>query len=470
MTTTTHVNTNAGQLKKFCECPKDRQSKCKHPWTFRVHTELWGRIEVALRKYLKMRGAAVKIGDVAAGAFKIVNKGDAEAVVLVIRNEIAAKIDPRKPLATSAPAPEQPAAEPAGDRTVKAAGEAIVLAHGADLANPAELRQYYGRIAAVAVTTAAGPAPFGSLAVADVTGDHVLEAFRTLTATGGNSYKRKYRRMLRKLFAVALRKRWIGESPIADLELKAGVCAMRNERIPAELEARLIKAAGKLGEPGDRLADLIVAAIETGARKGELLAIQVRDVNLEAGVIEIAAREKGGSKKGLGKGRLVPITPKCAAILEPAVKRAAKHGEKAYVFGTNDGGRIHQVIAVWEKALLLAHGIEITYGPKGTPRPTEAGKNLSKASRAAVRALNGGNSFNFHDLRHEAALRWHEGSGSLRKPLELNAIAELLGHADLAQLRVYLGIKNQGAIAAFKLAAGVAPFRVVKGGKKAANE
>jgi Phage integrase family len=62
----------------------------------------------------------------------------------------------------------------------------------------------------------------------------------------------------------------------------------------------------------------------------------------------------------------------------------------------------------------------------------------------------------FHDLRHEAALRW------LERGYKLNTIATLLGHSDLNTLRVYLGIAEEDALAeAERLSAALPPAALV---------
>jgi integrase len=44
----------------------------------------------------------------------------------------------------------------------------------------------------------------------------------------------------------------------------------------------------------------------------------------------------------------------------------------------------------------------------------------------------------FHDLRREAASRWHEGG------FQLHEVRDLLGHANVSQTDTYLGAKSAG--------------------------
>lgn len=57
---------------------------------------------------------------------------------------------------------------------------------------------------------------------------------------------------------------------------------------------------------------------ETGARAAEVVAMEVADVNLDAGVA-VVRRGKGG------KGRIVPVSPQCAELIEDYLRMRRKH-------------------------------------------------------------------------------------------------------------------------------------------------
>src|SRR6187402_257220 len=77
-----------------------------------------------------------------------------------------------------------------------------------------------------------------------------------------------------------------------------------------------------------------------------------------------------------------------------------------------------------------AYGIEIVW------RSYNEGGNINEATRAKINELDS----NIYDIRHEAALRW------LAEGTHVNVIAKMLGHKDIEQLKVYLGIHDDDAI------------------------
>jgi integrase len=145
-------------------------------------------------------------------------------------------------------------------------------------------------------------------------------------------------------------------------------------------EKRLLKAAGPW------LQRLIIAALETGARCGELLALMWGDVDLTRGELRIS-----GDANKTGEGRRLPISPRLRSVLDMVrLDRAGKElPRQARVFGDAIGQPVGSIKKAWETAVLLAHG----YQPRWT-----ATKALAPDSRAALRAID----LHFHDLRHEA--------------------------------------------------------------------
>ena len=89
-------------------------------------------------------------------------------------------------------------------------------------------------------------------------------------------------------------------APTADVNLSAGKGA---------------KAVATLTSSGGlRLSGLIVAAIETGCRLGELLALKWADVNLDKQTLLVRAVERGAKKTA--DARSIPISTRLAAVLE----------------------------------------------------------------------------------------------------------------------------------------------------------
>ena len=189
---------------------------------------------------------------------------------------------------------------------------------------------------------------------------------------------------------------WIG--PLCDLKRER--IARRHRRLEPGEEERL------LGVASSRLYRLVVAALETGCRQGELFGLRWRDLDLERQEIRVQARNAKNRND-----RHIPISTRLLAILEMARHDPAglALGREAYVFGDDMGGRVKSPRKTWEPAVLKAHG----YKPAWVP-----GKNrLAPASRMACQAID----LHFHYLRHEAGSRWLEAG------MPLHHVKELLG-------------------------------------------
>ena len=188
-------------------------------------------------------------------------------------------------------------------------------------------------------------------------------------------------------------------------------------KVTAEGEERHLLAAAS-----PWLQRLILAALETGCRCGELLALTWGDVNLTRGEIVIH-----GATTKTGTSRQVPISPKLRAVLE--LSRLDPAGSERprthHVFGDAVGGRTKSIKKAWETAVLKATGHE----PAWT-----ASHALTAESRAALRAAN----LHFHDLRHEA------GSRMLEAGWPLHHVQHMLGHADVKQTATYLNAERVG--------------------------
>ena len=222
------------------------------------------------------------------------------------------------------------------------------------------------------------------------------------------------------------RKGYLSRSPISqDSALKRTKVAQRRRRISSDEEQRLLDAAGTLRHgAGVRLQWLIIAAIETGCRRGELLADQWADVNLPKRTLLVRAVKQGAKKSQ--RSRLLPISSRLAGVLEMAKLDPAgrEYPPSAYVFGAF-GAQIVNIKKAWETCVLRAHGHE--------PQWAASGK-LSELSRQALRAID----LHFHDLRHEAGCRW------LEKGWPIHHVQEMLGHANLSQTSTYLHASEGG--------------------------
>ena len=158
-------------------------------------------------------------------------------------------------------------------------------------------------------------------------------------------------------------------------------------------EARLLKHARP------HLRALIVAALATGCRLGELLSLQWsqirRDDKDEARWIVLSA-----AKTKTSEARVIPISANLRAVLE--LRRHApdgkEYGPSAYAFGNEAGERVTSIRTAWELT----------------------------CKRASITGLH------FHDLRREFASRLLESRA------DLHDVQMFLGHAAITTTSRYL--------------------------------
>jgi integrase len=203
----------------------------------------------------------------------------------------------------------------------------------------------------------------------------------------------------------AAKKGYTPRSPISDGSmLRRKKVAQRRRRLRPDEESQLLEAAGRVTCGASlRLQWLIIAALETGARVGELLALQWTDVNLEKRTVFIRATETGAKKTG--RARLLPMSARLAAVLDMAKTDPAGrwYPPTAYVF-RQLGEKVRSVKKAWTTACEEA--------------------NLSD--------------LHFHDLRHEAGSRWLEAGWPI------HFVKEMLGHSNISQTDTYLNASAMG--------------------------
>jgi integrase len=163
----------------------------------------------------------------------------------------------------------------------------------------------------------------------------------------------------------------------------------RDRRLSPEEEVKLLEASGGV------LRSLVVAALETGMRRGELLSLRFSDVDLERNVIHIRAANAKSKK-----GRDVPVATTRLRTLLKFLSIDANGETKqpdASVFSNEVGEPIEDFRGPWTAAL----------------------------KRAEIRDLR------FHDLRGEFASRLVE------KGVPLSQVRDLLGHASIVTTERY---------------------------------
>ena len=195
----------------------------------------------------------------------------------------------------------------------------------------------------------------------------------------------------------------------------------RARRLAVDEEAALLDAARALPRGvGPRLQALIVAALETGCQRGELLALRWEHVDLTRRELLVqAARAKDPAT------RRVPMSARLAAVLEAAKTEAPGDASRteSLVF-TSPQQRVGAMKRAWDTAVLKAYGHE----------PEWRGTVLSTASRAQLHAID----LQFRDLRHEAAARWR-AAGWPRQH-----VRAMLGHPNASQTDTYRNAARMG--------------------------
>lgn len=228
---------------------------------------------------------------------------------------------------------------------------------------------------------------FGGMRLADITRDRV-EAYQedrlATTIPGGRKITPRTVNVecsiLRRILSRAVELGELDENPLARLPMLREAPA-RQPLLDPEQEAALLAAC-----PG-WLAELVRAAIITGARQGELLALTWRHVDLSEGVLTVPSSKTGESRR-------VPLP---RAFVDDL--RARRQAPEAVVFGDRHG-----------RPLLRDH---VT-------------KAFARAARRAGLA-----NLRFHDLRHVAASRWLASGAALPE------VASILGHRTLSISRRY---------------------------------
>ena len=164
----------------------------------------------------------------------------------------------------------------------------------------------------------------------------------------------------------------------------------RERRLSGDEETRLMKEI-EAKTNNQWIKPAVLFAIETGMRRGEILSLKWKDVDLNKRVARLRDTKNG-------EGRSVPLTLKATCLLQ-ALPRSID-------------GRVFPISA---EALKLAFG------------------------RAVKRA--GINDLHFHDLRHEAVSRLFE------KGLNVMEVATISGHKTLQMLKRYTHLSIDGLIA-----------------------
>jgi integrase len=373
-----------GNVRKLCGCKGWKN--CAHPWYLDFRPARGGpRVRRNLDELVSRHAA------------DIVNaKEEAQRAMVAIRDNR----DPKDLLP--------------GDRTTLAE---LMAEYGTRDGAPAA-EQRHARVIARAVIEGRR---FGDWPAADVTMT-AFERFQLDRPTVAGNRNLAY---LRAMFNYAVLRRLVPSSPFKVGHVTAVKLAReesRTRRLQAGEEEGLLLAA-------NGLRDIVIAALETGCRKGELLSLQWQQIGVDLFLPAGKTKAK--------KPRRVPISSALRTILD--ARRSDPAGDPlpptAYVFGDEIGRQVGNVRRAWQTAVLRAHGHKPAWIWKRKTGPNDKGSTrLSPESEAAYRAID----LHFHDLRREAGSRWMDAG------VPLATIQRWLGHHNIAQTSKYLAASLGG--------------------------
>jgi len=233
----------------------------------------------------------------------------------------------------------------------------------------------------------------GSYALASVTAPIIIECRGRLKAAGkGPATQNRYLAALSHLFTVAHREWQLVPGNPVRLVTRAKEPRGRVRFLDADERARLLAACKASSHPA--LYPAVLLAISTGMRKGEILGLAWRDVDLSAGAIVLHDTKNG-------ERRRVPLVALAADVMRQYAKVRQLGG--ALVFPSiRSPGRPADIKDAWE------------------------------AARQAADL----DDFHFHDLRHTCASYLAMNGATLAE------IAEVLGHKTLAMVKRYAHLSD----------------------------
>ena len=294
------------------------------------------------------------------------------------------------------------AVSPKGDMTLR-----VVMAHWRDYAwpsrqlRPSTVSQYGWALDWL-------DEGLGSVRLVALTPERVERFYAQLAAEGyaPNSI-RLVRTTLSQVLAEAERRGQVARNVAALTHLPADAEPPVERRGSTRPEiARLLDAA-----KGDRLEALWILAIATGARRGELLGLAWREVDISAGTVSIrqalSRKDGGGYELGAPKTKASIRTVHIGPRAELSVPNAHAKRQKAE----------HLAAKRWiDSGLVFTSPIGTFLDPSHVRKRWDA-----SCKRAKVDAV-------FHELRHTV------GSYAVEDDVPLARVADQLGHANVTTL------------------------------------
>lgn len=232
--------------------------------------------------------------------------------------------------------------------------------------------------------------PIGSVKLSSLSGSH-LSAYREerLRCVGASTVIKELG-LISAAFEIA-RKEWsipIASNPVSGIR-KPKTPRPRHRRLEQHdnEEERLLSACATFSNPW--FLPVVMFALETGMRRGEILALTWQHVHLQDRYVHLQDTKNGESRN-------VPLSPGAIALLEGLPANSSREGA---VFPVH----FEALKSAWQRA----------------------------CSRAGIA------NFRFHDLRHEATSRFFE------KGLSVMEVAAITGHKDVRMLQRYTHLRVQ---------------------------
>ena len=237
---------------------------------------------------------------------------------------------------------------------------------------------------------------YGAVALAKIDGQMLSGMIRQWQSNGlGANSVRLYLSHLSHLYNIA-RKEWGMLELINPVELvrKPKLPQGRDRRLVGDEEARLLAVCTAMNP---ELADIVILAIETAMRQGEIMKMEWRHIHwLDHTCTSYDTKN--------GETRVVPLSVRAEEALQRQQQRGTGRDGKVWKY-TNDGMR-----TVYKRAV----------------------------QRAGIEGLT------FHDLRHEATSRFCE------KGLPIMTVQAITGHKSTQMLKRYTHISGKALVDAVR--------------------
>jgi integrase len=166
-------------------------------------------------------------------------------------------------------------------------------------------------------------------------------------------------------------------------------------------QQRGYEAKSDLSGAADHLTPMVLLAMNTGLRRGELFLLSWKNLNLSTAMLTVQASTAKSSRT-----RHVPLNTEALSVLR--AWKTAQADTSGLVFPGKDGGPFDNINRSWN----------------------------------AVRAAAELDDFTFHDLRH------HFASRLVMAGVDLNTVRELLGHSDIKMTLRYAHLAPEHKAAA----------------------